>query len=133
MWRRDSSFRRIGPPRNDATVAIGRGNPLFWPANCKSCCILLASRSGAGGVQLDARNEAKPSDLSATGRRQFAHALAEIGLQLASLDFPLRRPLWDPERLNARIEALKQAMEFAYELKARVVTVRLGGLPGEIR
>jgi sugar phosphate isomerase/epimerase len=93
--------------------------------------LLLASRSGAGGVQLDARNEAKPSELSATGRRQFAHALAEIGLQLASLDFPLRRPLWDAERLDARIDALKQAMEFAYELKARVVTARLGGLPDE--
>ncbi len=50
---------------------------------------------------------------------------------MASLDFPLRRPLWDAERLDARVEALKQTMEFAYELKARIVTVRLGGLPDE--
>ncbi|HUE17505.1 MAG TPA: sugar phosphate isomerase/epimerase family protein [Planctomycetaceae bacterium] len=93
--------------------------------------LMVASQLGATGVQLDARNEAKPSEMSGTGRRQFAHLLAEIGLQLASLDFPLRRPLWDAERLDARVEALKQTMEFAYELKARTVTVRLGGLPQE--
>jgi sugar phosphate isomerase/epimerase len=93
--------------------------------------LLLASRLGASGVQLDARNEIQPAEMSATGRRQFAHFLGEIGLQLASLDFPLRRPLWDAEHLDPRLEAIKQTMEFAYELKARVVTVRLGGLPGE--
>jgi sugar phosphate isomerase/epimerase len=93
--------------------------------------LLSASRLGAVGVQLDARNEVKPSEMSGTGRRQFAHFLAEIGLQLASLDFPLRRPLWDAEHLDARMEAIKQLMEFTYEFKARVVTVRLGGLPGE--
>lgn len=93
--------------------------------------LMLASRLGAAGVQLDARNEAKPGDLSGTGRRQFVHSLAELGLQLASLDFPIRRPLWDPERLDARVEALKQAMAFAYDLKARTVTVRLGGIPDE--
>ncbi len=91
--------------------------------------LLLASQFGAKGVQLDARNEAKPAEMSGTGRRQLAHALAEIGLQLASLDFPLRRPLWDVERLDARIEGLKQTMALAYELKTRTVTVRLGGLP----
>jgi sugar phosphate isomerase/epimerase len=93
--------------------------------------LLLASQFGATGVQLDARNETKPSEMSATGRRQFTHLLAEVGLAVASLDFPLRRPLWDIERLDARIEALKETMEFAYQLKARTVTVRLGGLPDE--
>jgi sugar phosphate isomerase/epimerase len=93
--------------------------------------LLAASRLGATGVQLDARNELKSSELSATGRRQFAHFLAEIDLRLASLDVPLRRPLWDAERLDARMEAIKETMEFAYELKSRVVTVRLGGLPSE--
>jgi sugar phosphate isomerase/epimerase len=93
--------------------------------------LLLASRLGANGVQLDARNEVTPSDLSGTGRRQLAHLLSEIDLQLASLDFPLRRPLWEAGHLDARIHALKQTMEFAYELKARTVTVRLGGLPDE--
>ncbi len=69
--------------------------------------LMLASRLGANGVQLDARNEIKPSEMSATGRRQFLHLLSEIGLQIASLDFPLRRRLWDEERLDARLDALK--------------------------
>ena len=93
--------------------------------------LLLASRFGAAGVQLDARNETKPSEMSETGRRQLKHLLDEVGLSLASLDFPLRKPLWDVERLEARIQALKEAMEFAYQLKARTVTVPLGGLPAE--
>jgi sugar phosphate isomerase/epimerase len=93
--------------------------------------LTIASRLGANGVQLDARNEIKPSEMSETGRRQFLHLLSETGLQLASLDFPLRRRLWDEERLDARLDALKETMQFAYELKARTVTVRLGGLPDE--
>jgi sugar phosphate isomerase/epimerase len=93
--------------------------------------LMLAARLGANGVQLDARNEVKASEMSETGRRQFTHFLGEIGLQAASLDFPLRRALLDAENLDPRIEALKQTMEFAYELKARTVTVRLGGLPDE--
>jgi sugar phosphate isomerase/epimerase len=91
----------------------------------------LAARYKAAGVQLDSRNELKPSDVSTTGRRQFVHMLSELGLQLASLDFPLRRPLWDADRLEARVEGLKQTMEFAYDLKSKVVTTRLGGLPDE--
>jgi sugar phosphate isomerase/epimerase len=93
--------------------------------------LVVASRLGAAGVQLDARSEIKPSEMSGTGRRQFLHVLSETGLQVASLDFPLRRRLWDAERLDARLEALKETMQFAYELKARTVTVRLGGLPEE--
>jgi sugar phosphate isomerase/epimerase len=91
--------------------------------------ILLAAQLGAGGVQLDVRNELKPDDLSATGRRELLHRLEEMRLSIASLDFPLRRGLFDPDRLDARIAALKQAMDFASLLRCRVVTVRLGRLP----
>ena len=111
-------------PARFALATSCLGQPL-------KAALTLASRLGANGVQLDARNEIKPSEMSATGRRQFLHLLSETGLQLASLDFPLRRRLWDAERLDARLEALKETMQFAYELKARTVTVRLGGLPDE--
>jgi sugar phosphate isomerase/epimerase len=93
--------------------------------------LLLASELGAAGVQLDARNDLTGIDESSTGRRHFLHMLEEAGLKLASIDFPVRRGLCDPERLDARIESLKQTMEFAYQLKSRVVTIRLGDLPAE--
>jgi sugar phosphate isomerase/epimerase len=93
--------------------------------------LALAAQLGAGGVQLDVRSELKPDELSATGRRELLHRLEEMRLSIASLDFPLRRGLFDPERLDARLAALKQAMDFASLLRCRVVTVRLGRLPGE--
>ncbi len=75
--------------------------------------LVLAAQFGAGGVQLDCRNELKADELSATGRRELLHRLEEMRLSIASLDFPLRRGLFDPDRLDARIVALKQAMDFA--------------------
>jgi sugar phosphate isomerase/epimerase len=93
--------------------------------------VALASQLGAGGVQLDARTELKPSEISATGRRELLHMLDDVGLAVASLDFPIRSPLAARERLDARVQALKQTMDFAYQLKARAVTVKLGGLPSE--
>jgi sugar phosphate isomerase/epimerase len=91
--------------------------------------LVLAAQFGAGGVQLDCRNELKADELSATGRRELLHRIEEMRLSIASLDFPLRRGLLDPDRLDARVVALKQAMEFASQLRCRVVTVRLGRLP----
>jgi sugar phosphate isomerase/epimerase len=93
--------------------------------------LVLASQFGAAGVQLDCRNELKPDELSATGRRELLHRLEEMRLSIASLDFPLRRGLFDPDRLDARIAALKQAMDFASLFRCRVVTVGLGRLPGD--
>ncbi len=94
--------------------------------------LVLAAQLGAGGVQIDGRNELKPDELSATGRRELLHRLEEMRLSIAALDFPLRSGLFDPDRLDARIAALKQAMDFSSLLRCRVVTVKLGGkLPGE--
>lgn len=88
--------------------------------------IRLAEQTGAGGLQFDARNQLKPADFSQTGRRQLLHSLAERNLQVASLSFPLRRPLHDQEQLDARLAAIKQAMQFAWDLKSRVLVCRIG-------
>jgi sugar phosphate isomerase/epimerase len=93
--------------------------------------LILASQIGAVGIQLDARNEVKPGEMSGTGVRQFLHLLNEHGLKVASLDMPTSRGLCDRDGLDARIEAVKEAMELAYQLEARIVTVRLGALPKE--
>ncbi len=83
------------------------------------------------GVQIDARNELKPSETSATGGRQFLKELDELNLSLASLSFPTRRTYYDLDRLDARIDATKSTMQFAFQLKASVVTARIGRIPTE--
>lgn len=93
--------------------------------------LVLASQMGATGIQLDARNEVKSGEMSETGRRQFLHMLNEHGLKVASLEYPMNRALCDGDGLDARVEGLKEAMDFAYQLGARIVTVRLGRLPEE--
>ena len=94
--------------------------------------VQTAREVGAQGIGLDARNELKPSELSETGRRQFLHLLEENGLSVALLTFPLTRPLYDPEGLDARLDALKAAMQFAFALRAKVVAARVGRIPAEV-
>ncbi len=91
--------------------------------------VKLAAQAGATGLQFDARQQLKPANLSETGRRQLLHALSERELVVASLTFPLRRTLHDEEHLDTRVAAIKQAMQFAWDLKARVLTCRIGSIP----
>src|SRR5690349_3868632 len=81
-------------------------------------------QTGARGVQFNARDDLKPSEFSETGRRQLLHQLDELGLSVASLQFPTRRALYDPQELDGRVAAIKRVMEFSAQLQARVVTVR---------
>ena len=93
--------------------------------------ILTAGEIGVTGLQLDALHELKPEAFSASGRRQFLHRLAELGLSVASLNVPLRRTLYDRDHLDARIDAVKRSMTFAYQLNSKVVTARIGRIPRE--
>ena len=93
--------------------------------------IRSAAQIGATGLQFDVRNELRPTDLSETGRRQFLHYLDEYQLTLSSFSFPTRRAIIHPERLDARIAAIKEAMSFAFSLKARVLTMRAGAIPSD--
>jgi sugar phosphate isomerase/epimerase len=91
-----------------------------------------AAASGASGVQFDARNELRPVDLSSTGRRELLHRLGELALRPAAFAFPLRRPLGEPGGLDARVAALKDAMQFAWDMNAPVVCVRSGRIPDDL-
>ncbi len=93
--------------------------------------IQSAAEIGVRGLQFDARNELKPSELSETGRRQLLHSMNELDLSVASLTFPIRRSFYDQEQLDGRIAATKAAMEFAFQMKSRVVTARIGKIPAE--
>jgi sugar phosphate isomerase/epimerase len=90
-----------------------------------------SARSGATGVLFDARNELPPADYGETARRQLLHELDERRLKVAALSFPLRRQLHDVEQLDRRLEAIRGVMQFAAQLKCRIVTVNAMRSPAE--
>lgn len=91
--------------------------------------IAAAANLGASGVQLDVRHEVNSRDLSATGRRQLLHTIAQYNLKLASTFLPTRGALYDATNLDQRITAVRAAMQFTRELGAEVLVFSAGPIP----
>src|SRR5262245_13750125 len=85
-----------------------------------------AAEMGAKGIQFDLRDEVRGAELTATGRRQLLHFLDELELRVAGAVFPTRRGFADEAQLDGRIAATRSAMEFAWELRATTLSVRIG-------
>ncbi len=91
-----------------------------------------ASRLGATGIEIDVRNEIRPSELSDTGRRQLRKMLDDLNLRVAAVRFPTQRGYDVLADLDRRIDATKQAMQFAYSLGASVVINAVGFIPEDV-
>lgn len=91
--------------------------------------LIAAAEVGAQGLQFDARTELRPTDLSATGCRQFLKMAGEMNLRIPSLSFTTRRTFYDTSDLDRRIAAVKTAMDFAYQLGSNVLALRVGRIP----
>lgn len=91
--------------------------------------IEFAMECRAGGVQFDLRNQLLPRDFGDTARRQLLHELRERDLEPASGTFRLRSPLASQSRLDERLQAIRQAITFAAQLKIRLLTIRPGRIP----
>lgn len=98
------------------------------PGNFTSA-LRLAADIGAGGVQLDARNHFRPSELSDTAVRQLRKMLDDLNLRVTSLRFPTRGGYDQSDRLEARIDATKAAMRLARRLDCSIVINSLGSIP----
>src|SRR5687768_4238129 len=83
--------------------------------------LVTVAQLGAAAVEIDARSELKPSDLSATALRQFRGLLDDLNLRVAAVSFRTRRGYDVPDQLERRVEATKEAMRFAHALGANVV------------
>lgn len=94
-----------------------------------------ALQSAAGlhvqGVEIDARHMLRPQELSATGIRHFRKSLSELNLKVCAVGFPTRRGYNVPEDLDRRIEATKEAMQFAYQLGSKILINHVGQIPDE--
>jgi sugar phosphate isomerase/epimerase len=93
--------------------------------------IRTAARLGADGVEIDARNELRPGELSGTGLREFHKLLEDLNLRVSAVAFPTRRGYDDAEDLERRVQATMAAMRFARELRADVVVNRVGRVPDD--
>jgi sugar phosphate isomerase/epimerase len=88
-----------------------------------------ASNLQVSGIQLDVRQEVSPQEMGATAIRHFRKTLQELNLEVASGAFPLRQTIYDAQWLERRLEAIRQAMTFCFQLGTDVLTVRPGRLP----
>ncbi|MGI9427300.1 MAG: sugar phosphate isomerase/epimerase family protein [Bythopirellula sp.] len=90
-----------------------------------------AASLGCDGVQIDARSELQPSELSDTGLRQLRKMLNDLNLRVGSVAFPTRRGYSNPVDLQPRLEATRAAMQLASRLGARLLIGNLGALTDE--
>jgi len=93
--------------------------------------LTTAARLGAAGVEIDARSELRPADMSQTGLHAFHKLLDDIGLRVAAIAFPTRRGFDVPDDLERRVQAAQEAMRFAASLRSNVLILRAGRIPTE--
>jgi sugar phosphate isomerase/epimerase len=89
----------------------------------------VAAQLGATAVEIDARNEIRPQDLSQTGMRQIRKWLADYQLQVALVTYPTRRGFHVAEDLQRRIDGAKSAFQLAGQLNCRTVSLTSQPLP----
>ncbi len=93
--------------------------------------LVAAARMGAQGVEIDARGELRPQELTQTGLRELRRMLDDQGLQVSAVSFQTRRGYDVPDEIERRVAATKAAMKFAADLGASVVVNQVGPVPSE--
>jgi len=91
-----------------------------------------AARLGATGVEIDARTDIRPKELTDTGRRQLKKWMDDSNLRVASVRFRTRRGYDVLQDLDQRIDATKEAMRLAYTLGCNVVVNQIGMVPEDV-
>ncbi|HEX3998161.1 MAG TPA: sugar phosphate isomerase/epimerase family protein [Pirellulales bacterium] len=93
--------------------------------------LFTAASLGATAVEIDARTDLKPAELSQTGLRQLRKMLDDRGLRVSAIAYPTRRGYQIAEQLEARVAGTKEAMKLAYALGTSVVVNQVGRVPAE--
>lgn len=91
----------------------------------------IAAEMGAVGVEIDARSDIQPQQVSQTGLRQLRKMLDDRNLRVAAVTFRTRRGYNILDGLDRRVAATKEAMKFAYSLGAPVVVNQIGRVPSQ--
>lgn len=106
---------------------------LAVATRCFNQPLAASLKSAAGlavqGVQFDLRHEILADQLGPTGRRDLLHQISEYGLTISGATFPLNHPLYEADKIDVRIAAIREAMKFAYSMKATTLCFRIGRIP----
>jgi sugar phosphate isomerase/epimerase len=93
--------------------------------------IPLAAKLGADAIEIDARHQLKPADLSQTAVRQLRKMLNDQRLRVCAVAFRTRRGYDTLQDLDARVAGTKAAMRMAQALGATVVVNHIGNIPAK--
>jgi sugar phosphate isomerase/epimerase len=89
----------------------------------------MARDLGVRGVELDARHGLDPAQVTQTGLRQIRKWLGDEGVVVSAISFRTRGGYGDPDRLEGRIAATKEALRLAHALGATLVLNHVGDIP----
>ena len=90
-----------------------------------------AATLGAEAVEIDARTEIRPAEMTQSAIRHLRKTIADFNLRVAAISFQTRHGYHVLENLDRRIEATRQAMQVAFQLGAPVVLNQVGQVPAE--
>jgi sugar phosphate isomerase/epimerase len=86
----------------------------------------MAASFGVDAVEIDARRDLRPTEVSGTGLRQIRKILSDLNLRVVAVRFQTRRGYDCPEDLDRRVTATKEAMRMAADLGANVLVNQIG-------
>ena len=93
--------------------------------------LAAAARLGAQGVELDARGELRPAELTQTALRQLRKTLNDFRLRVCAVSYRTRRGYGVLDDLDKRVAGTKEAMRMAQALGASVVVNHVGDVPAK--
>jgi sugar phosphate isomerase/epimerase len=89
----------------------------------------VAAELGVAAVEIDARGEINPQEVTATGLRQIRKMFDDYQLRVSAVEFHTRRGYDVQDDLVRRVEATKAAMKMAHGLGASLVINQIGRVP----
>ncbi len=88
-----------------------------------------AAELRAEGIEINARTEIRPAELTRTGIREIRKLLSDFRLSICCVNFPTRHGYAESADLDRRLDATRAAMRMAYDLGCNVVSNRIGPIP----
>jgi sugar phosphate isomerase/epimerase len=91
----------------------------------------LAAKLGAAAVEIDARLNLRPGELTQTALRQLRKILDDYRLRVCAVSLRTRHGYNEPQDLDRRVMLTKEVMQMAHALGASVVVNHVGQIPAE--
>ena len=117
------SSRVVGVPALKIGIQLASLRQPFKQA------LLTANRLGAQAVEIDARRELKPVELTQSALRQIRKTFEDLNLRVSAVRYQTRRGYDVADALEDRVAGTKSAMKMAQMLGSAVVVNQVGRVP----